>query len=256
MSKSPCQFVWYELMTTDAAAAEKFYQSVVGWTIADAGMPGMKYSLLSAGTAMVGGLMALSQSDCDAGARPGWVGYVGVDDVDACAVRVKAAGGSVHKPADDIPGVGRFAVVADPHGAVFTLFKGDGEAPVPVAPNTPGHVGWHELHAGNGEAAEAFYSAMFGWTPDRQMDMGPMGVYRIFAAGAAAIGGMMTKAAEMPSPFWLYYFNVDGIDAALARVQAGGGKVMMGPHQVPTGDWILMSADPQGAMFALVSLKR
>ena len=85
------------------------------------------------------------------------------------------------------------------------------------------------------------------------MDMGPMGIYQLFKAGGdEAIGGMMTKLDAMPVPFWLYYFNVAGIDAAAKAVEAGGGQVLNGPHEVPGGDFILQGLDPQGAMFALV----
>ena len=191
------------------------------------------------------------------GVGPRWMGYVAVDDVDAYAARVKAAGGSVHRAPDDIPGVGRFAVVADPHGAGFILFRGSSEPQSPpAAPGTPGHIGWHELHAGDGESAFAFYSGLFGWTKAEAMDMGPMGVYQIFATDGAPVGGMMTKMPETPAPFWLYYFNVDALDAAMARATKGGAKIANGPMEVPGGRWIVQCLDPQGAMFAMLAPKR
>ena len=256
MSTTPSSFVWYELMTTDPVAAESFYRSVCGWTTADAGMPGQAYTLLSAGPTMVGGLMAIPDDARASGARPCWVGYIGVPDVDAFAAQVQAAGGAIHRPPEDIPTVGRFAVAADPHGAAFVLFKGNSdEAPAPVAPGTPGHIGWHELHAGDGRAAFDFYAGLFGWTLDSEMDMGPAGKYLLFAAGAEAVGGMMTRMPEMPVPAWVYYFNVDAIDAAVARVNAAGGTVINGPMEVPGGQWIINGLDPQGALFALVGPK-
>src|SRR6478735_3448301 len=124
MSSAHGQFAWYELMTTDAAAAEAFYKSVVGWNARDASQPGMTYTSFLAGSTPVAGVMTLPEDARVAGARPGWLGYVVVDDVDACAVRVTDGGGQVHRPATDIPGIGRFAVVADPQGAEFVLFKG------------------------------------------------------------------------------------------------------------------------------------
>jgi len=191
------------------------------------------------------------------GARPAWTGYVGVPDVDACVARVDAAGGRVHHPPEDIPGVGRFAVVADPQGAVFIVFRGSGDgAPTPAAPGTPGHVGWRELLAGDLDSAFAFYSDMFGWTRADAVDMGPMGIYQLFATGDAPVGGMMTRPSSVPKPFWLYYFNVDAIDAAVARVGERGGRTLNGPHEVPGGSWIAQCMDPQGAMFAMVAPKR
>ncbi len=256
-SKATSKFVWYELMTSDLAAAEAFYKSVVGWKLEDTAMPGMKYTHVLAGSTSVGGMMTLPDEAKKMGAPPAWMGYVGVPDVDAAAAKIKAAGGAVHKAPADIPGVGRFAVVADPQGASFMLFKGNmDEAPAAPPAATPGTVGWHELHAVDGAKAFDFYASQFGWTKDTALDMGPMGVYQLFAAGAEAVGGMMTKMPAQPVPAWLYYFNTDAIDAAAKRVTDGGGQVVNGPMEVPGGSWIINAIDPQGAMFAMVAPKR
>ncbi len=249
-------FTWFELMTTDLAAAERFYADVVGWSPQDAGMPDRRYSILSAGDAPVGGMMALAPEMIAGGARPGWMGYISVDDVDAMVAKLVAVGGSVHRPADDIPGVGRFAVVADPHGAVFILFRGAMD-PAPPLPQrwAPGSLGWAELHAGDGPQAFEVYSKLFGWTKGDAIDMGPMGVYQLFESGGEAIGGMMTKMPQTPAPFWLYYICTPDITAAMARVTAAGGQVVHGPQEVPGGAWIINCVDPQGAMFALVGQK-
>jgi hypothetical protein len=139
-------------MTPDLKAAESFYAKVAGWKIADSGMPGMSYSILSAGDTMIGGMMGMS-AGAD-GPPPMWSGYIYSSDVDADAKRAVKLGGSICKEPQDIPEVGRFAVIADPHGAMFNLFKPKGEQqPEKVAPDTPGHIGWRELHAGDGEAA-------------------------------------------------------------------------------------------------------
>ena len=257
MSSIQGKFVWYDVMTSDTKAAEAFYRKAIGWDTNDSGMADRSYTILSMGPARVGGLMPIPDEVRAMGARPMWTGYIAVDNVDDWAQRVAAAGGAVRAPPEDIPGVGRFAVVVDPDGAVFILFRGAGdETPTPAAPGTPGHIGWHELHAADGERAFAFYSGLFGWTQAEAMDMGAMGVYRIFATGGAPVGGMMTKAAEMPMASWLYYFNVDAIDAAMARVKDAGGKVINGPMEVPGGSWIAQCIDPQGAMFAMVATRR
>jgi predicted enzyme related to lactoylglutathione lyase len=251
---TPSNFVWYELMTSDDTAAQDFYTKTVGWKAQDASQPVMKYTLLIAGEAPVAGLMTLPKEACDAGARPGWIGYVGVDDVDACVQRIAKAGGKTHMPPTDIPGIGRFATVADPQGAIFSLFSAATLMNQPPADaNKPGLVGWHELYALDGEKAFGFYAEMFGWTKADAIDMGEMGRYQLFAAGGAPIGGMMTKPANLPMPVWSYYFQVDAIGAALERLKAGKGQIVNGPMQVPGGSWIVQGIDPQGAMFSLVS---
>jgi predicted enzyme related to lactoylglutathione lyase len=252
----PSNFVWYDLMTTDTKAAQAFYSKVVGWRAEDSGMPDRSYIILSAKETSIGGLMPISPEARAAGARPFWNGYIHVDDVDGFAKKVKDAGGSVHRGPEDIPDVGRFAVCADPDGASFLLFKGTSDAqPEPVAPGTPGHIGWHELYAGNWERATAFYTKLFGWTKLDPMDMGPMGVYQLFATDREAVGGIMTKPDPVPVPMWLYYFNIDSIDAALKRVRDNGGQILNGPMEVPGGSYILQCSDPQGAVFALVGPK-
>lgn len=252
MADTHGSFTWYELMTTDAQAGEKFYRDVVGWGAERAPGTQMEYILLKAGETPVAGVMALPPEA--SGARPGWMGDIYVDDVDQAAAHVKELGGSIkHEPAD-IPDVGRFAVAADPHGAIFVLLKwarpmGNGAA----APGTPGYTGWRELFAGNLAEAFAFYAALFGWTKADALDMGPMGTYQLFAHGGETIGGMMNKPAQLPAPAWNYYFNVDSVKAAIGRVKRGGGEVLMGPMQVPGGSWIIQGRDPQQASFALVS---
>jgi predicted enzyme related to lactoylglutathione lyase len=251
---SGSRFVWYELMTSDPAAAERFYGSVVGWTAKDAGMGAdMPYTLLSIGETQVGGIMGFPAELAGSGVPPHWTGYVAVDDVDAMAARLLAAGGKQLRPGEDIPGIGRFAVVADPQGATFVLFKGFGEAPPALPAGTPGTVGWHELSTLDWPKAFEFYSALFGWTKGDSVDMGPMGTYQLFAIDGVPCGGMMNKMDQQPAPMWLYYFNVAEIHGAVDRIKAGGGQVIHGPAQVPGGSWIVNGIDPQGAPFAVVA---
>ena len=252
MTTARGKFVWHELMTTDMAAAERFYGNVIGWSARDAGMPHMAYTILSAAEVPVGGIMNLPEEAAAMG--PSWIGYIFVDDVDAAAAEVTRRGGTVYREPEDIPGVGRFAIIADPQGAVSALFKDAGGMPAPPAGDTPGRDGWHELHAKDGAAAFPFYEGLFGWTKADAMDMGPMGVYQIFAVEGQSIGGMMTSpAAVQQGPFWLHYFNVEAIDAAGRRVTDGGGTILNGPLEVPGGQWIVQCRDPQGAAFALVA---
>jgi predicted enzyme related to lactoylglutathione lyase len=239
-------------MTTDMEAAKAFYADVVGWGTQDASMPGMPYTLFTAGTASVSGVMDLPEEARKLGMRPGWLGYVGVNDVDAAADRIKRLGGALYVPPTDVPNISRISVAVDPQMAMIALLKwltpGQGQ---PVALSTPGRVGWHELLAADWEKAFAFYAELFDWQK-AGADAGAVGTYQLFSAGGETIGGMFTKPPMEPVPFWLYYFNIGDIDAAAKRVQAGGGQVLSGPVEVPGGgSWIVQCTDPQGAIFAL-----
>jgi predicted enzyme related to lactoylglutathione lyase len=254
-------FIWYELITSDQDAAVDFYKHVVGWTAADHANPEIdfRYVILSAGDRGVAGVMQINEEMKAHGAQPAWMGVIAVADADSAAKRIEQAGGTIHKGPEDIPMVGRFAVAADNGGAIFEIL-----APLPMEQEPPaldrtaiGNVGWHELYSSAGqEKAFAFYSGLYGWKTDSEMDMGAMGKYRIFAKDGVQLGGMMDKPANVPVSSWTFYFNVDGLDAAVERLRAKGGQVTMGPMEVPGGSWIIMATDPQGAHFALVSKQR
>jgi predicted enzyme related to lactoylglutathione lyase len=264
------KFFWYELITSDQDAALDFYTRVVGWRATEApgsDMSGMRYMILNAGDRGMGGVMQINDDMKAHGARPAWIGYIHAADVDARVAAVKAAGGSVQMPPTDLPGVGRIAMVADPAGAPFYLMTPrppEGTPPMPpaeptgaVLPTTPGLVSWHELYSAQGDrAAFDFYSGLFGWETMAEMDMGPMGTYRIFGGEGVQMGGIMNKPENVPVSAWGFYVNVDGLDAAVERVTSNGGKIVMGPMEVPGGSWVIQGIDPQGAAFALVSTRR
>jgi uncharacterized protein len=249
------KFVWYDLMTNDMKSAAAFYSGVIGWKIADSAMPGMEYSIITARDTQVGGVMPIPPGA--PGQMPFWNAYIGVPDVDAYAKDAVKLGGIIHREPTDIPGVGRFAVVADPHGATFLLFKGNtGETPKQVPMGTPGHVAWRELRCENLDAAWTFYSKLFGWTKGDAHDMGSMGLYQTFKTGGDPVGGMMKRGEGFPPPSWRLYFGVDSVDKTLARAKAAGGKVDMEPMQVPGGTWVAVANDPQGAQFGILSNPR
>ncbi|WP_166041121.1 VOC family protein [Sphingosinicella sp. YJ22] len=265
MATPPGSFIWYELLTTDLDGARDFYGAVVGLVIPAEPTPGpMDYRMIGTpGGETVGGTMQLTPAMSEGGARPGWFGYVGVDDVDATVTKIAAAGGQVKMPPTDIPQAGRIAMVADPQGAPFYVMR---PTPPPGAedtdscvfhPEKAGHVAWNELHARDGANAFDFYADQLGWEKSDAMDMGPMGTYQMFKVGGTdqAIGGMMTSP-EMPQPTWLYYFNVPDIDETLERIKANGGKVNYGPGEIPGGYFIIQGNDPQGAMFAVVGPRK
>jgi len=229
------QFVWYDLMTTNSEAAQAFYTSVVGWGTQVWENAGMSYTMWTAGDTPIGGIMKLPDEAVAGGARPHWVGYVAVPDTDATVSRAQELGGKVMVPPTNIPTVGRFAVIADPQGALTAPFTPQGTGPGPKLPPPVGHFSWHELATTTDpETAFAFYADLFGWEKIEAMDMGAMGTYQIFKSGDVSLGGMMNKPPQMPVSAWQYYLNVADIDAATTRVTQSGGQVMMGPIQVPT----------------------
>jgi predicted enzyme related to lactoylglutathione lyase len=272
MSNKTGDFIWYELLCDDADAAARFYRDVIGWQVADSGNSSLDYRILSMPDIDtgepngVGGLLQLDDAMRAGGARPLWLGYIHVEDVDASLGALKKAGATVQMPASDIPGVGRIAMVADPHGAPFYIMR-----PIPPAdqpPNQPdqtslafawdkprpGHCAWNELATPDQNAAWRFYGGHFGWEKESEMDMGPMGSYQ-FVRHGGVIGAFTPCSSDPEQKGWSYYFRVPDIDSAMQRITGAGGTVNHGPHEIPGGDFIVHGSDPQGAAFALVGAR-
>jgi predicted enzyme related to lactoylglutathione lyase len=252
------EFIWYELITPDPVGAKAFYDAVVGWTIEPQPSGDMDYRMIGRSDGrMAGGVMRLTDEMKSHGARPIWLGYVNVDDVDATVASIEQSGGKTLLPAFDIPDIGRIAMVTDPQGAPFYVMK-----PIPPAgreneksdvfsSDAEQRVGWNELSTSDPIAARQFYGDQFGWGSDEFMDMGEMGEYRFIEQGGARIGAIAgTSPGQQPK--WRYYFRVPSIAAAKDTAEAKGGKIVMGPMEVPGGDHIVIGIDPQGAEFALV----
>ncbi|WP_246736119.1 VOC family protein [Enterovirga aerilata] len=248
------EFTWYELMTTDLPAAQRFYTAAMGWEVQDVSRPEMAYILFSASGVPACGLMDVPEP----GIPPGFFGYVATDDVERTTEKARALGATIHKEPTDVPGVGSFAVLSDPQGAAFGLHQWSDAATAPgPALMSPGRMSWHEIMTTDWEAAFGFYGELFGWQKSDAIDMGPMGTYQLFTGpgGGDAVGGMFNKPPQIPQPFWLYYVAVPAIAPAVERIRAGGGQIINGPMEVPGGAWIVQGIDPQGAMFALVGMR-
>jgi len=244
------RFVWYEQLASDPKKAINFYTHVMGWKT-QAFKEGEDYLMWVGEQGPLGGVMKLPDEAVKMGTPPHWMAHVQVENVDTSASQIKKLGGKIYKEPTDIPTVGRFSVIADPQGAVLSIFA-------PASPMTlhdtskPGEFCWNELLTSDWSAAFNFYSQLFGWKVVQDMDMGPMGNYRVFGIGDKQLGGMMTIPKGSPTPpMWLYYTETPDLDAALARATKNGAKVMNGPMDVPGGGRIAQLMDPQGAAFAL-----
>lgn len=240
------RFVWHDLFTSDVQAASAFYGAVAGWTFQPGGDGAW---MIQSGDEQIGRIAPLPQP----GIPPHWLGYVEVADVDAAGRRAAELGGRVHLPGTDVSNIGRFALLTDPQGAFFAVYASF-QPWEPADTEQPGRFSWGELNTTDWEAAWKFYEGLFGWKRTSSMDLGPdLGTYAMFGLDEKrSVGGMsnIARAMNLP-PHWLFYFNVPDIQRAVQAVEAGGGKVVNGPSEIPGGDWIAQCADPQGAHFAV-----
>jgi predicted enzyme related to lactoylglutathione lyase len=246
--------IWYELLSADPDASKKFYDHVLGWTVEAQPSGEMDYRMIAtAGGDNVGGVMRLTPEMQTGGAKPTWLFYIGVDDVDASFAKIKANGGGSLMEPFDIAGVGRIAFVTDPQGIPFYVMRGASDQNSTAFDRSAmGKCNWNELVTTDQAAANTFYADLFGWTYPDKMPMGPMGDYIFIQAGEQTIGATMNRPPDGPYTGWQFYFRAPDIEAAAAKVAEAGGTVIAGPHDVPGGDRIIVAVDPLGASFGVV----
>ena len=245
------RFVWHDLMTTDPAKAEAFYTNIAGWGTQVWNEGGFPYTMWTANGAPLGGVVKMPP---EVSAPPHWLAYIAVPDIEATAKQVTSLGGRIYNPPEDIPNVGRFAILADPEGAVFAAFTPKAGSRSVETPPTVGQFSWHELMADDYKRAWRFYEEIFGWQKLAEHDMGLAGVYLVFGRNDRQEGGMFnkTRGMQMPST-WLHYIRVDSVDRVADVVKSSGGTIMNGPIDVPGGERIAQCMDPEGAAFAIHS---
>jgi predicted enzyme related to lactoylglutathione lyase len=253
MPNSQGWFVWHELATTDPRAAESFYTQVAPWSVQPSEMSD-SYRMITAGGPPMGGIVAVDPAMADRAGKPHWTPYVYVYDVDASVRLATNLGGEVRAGPGEVPGVGCWAVLADPQGATIGIYEPDRPSPPPAGAPHSGEFSWHELATSDYKAAFAFYHTLFNWEKVRESDMGPRGMYFVFGQRGQAYGGLYNQQ-NGSSPHWLSYVSVADVNPAAAAVKRLGGTIVNGPMEVPTGDWIAMAHDPQGGSFALQSPK-
>jgi predicted enzyme related to lactoylglutathione lyase len=253
---------WVDLASADIEASAAFYGDLLGWEVPErensAEMGG--YRRAESDGADVAGMMPLMAE----GQPPAWTTYVAVADADAIAALVTENGGTVMAAPMDVMDLGRMAIFADPTGAVFGIWQAGtfiGAAKV----NEPGALGWNELNTRDPGAAKAFYAAVFGWSfrdHDMKRNEGEPGpdVYTEVVLSEDAeesIAGMLDMTGTMPDQIpanWLTYFVVEDTDAAVAKIEAAGGRVGFGPVDIPAGRFAVAMEPGNGASFAVIAL--
>ena len=241
-SYDPGTFSYAELATSDAAAAQAFYTSVFGWTYDSIPMGDdlPPYHPIRLDGKQVGALFESDQP-------PHWNSYVTVASAADASARAAELGASVVMEPFDVMGLGEMAVIADPSGAVLSLWEAKQHIGAEFV-NAPGALAWNDLITPDPETAERFYGDLFGWT---FQEMPGSGGYRVITNGERSNGGVFPNP-DVPQPAWLPYFGIEDIDGLLAELDGLGGRLFNGPVEVPAGRFAVL-ADPQGAMFAVLT---
>lgn len=235
--------IWVDLQTSDQPAASAFYRDLFGWEVADASAATGGYSRASLGGTPVAAIGPFPPMVT----RPVWTVYFSVDDIAASATAAAQTGGAVLLPPGEVmPGL-QLSIVADAAGAVLGLWQRDKDSP--WLRDEPGAVDWLELVSPDPAASFPFYESVLG-VGVSEMKVGE-NPYDLFDVGETSVAGAYRSDGQDPA-HWVVYFNVDDLDAAIARLTGLGGSVLTGPMTAQgVGRWA-EAADPQGAAFALL----
>ncbi len=223
------KFGRFELRTTDAEGAKKFYRSVLGLDRAV--------------------VWPLHEQALARGAKPHWIGYVGVADVEGMVARLVERGATRLGPAPAAGEGGRAVVLRDPGGALVAL-----STPPPADEEPTVKVFWHVLNTNDAARAMTNYGELFGWSPTARVDVGPEGAVQEFAwqAGGESVGAIRDVAAHPGvHPHWLFFFEVRALEPTMEAAR-GAGATVLSPITLPGGTRVCVCDDPQGAAFALL----
>ena len=233
---------WADIGVHDVPAGVAFYAALFGLDGQDLGPEAGHYTILSKDGRQVA---AISTAQ-DPG-PPHWTTYVNVDDADAVAARAVEAGGAVLVAPMDVMTAGRMLVLSDTTGAVVAAWQPKDHIGAQLV-NEPGAMTWNELSTSDLAASKAFYTAVFGWS------WGGAEEYAEFQVGGRTVGGAMPRPEGMPAEVpdhWLVYFGSGDVDADVAKAQALGASVAVGPTDIPGTGRFAVLVDPEGALFAL-----
>jgi predicted enzyme related to lactoylglutathione lyase len=240
------RFVWHDLLSTDPEASAAFYAELFGWEVTEMPMIGVTYRLLSVGDRDIGGIVPF---DPTLGGRSYWLAYVTADDVDGTARKAAELGATIRVQPTDMQGVGRFAVVLDPQGAVIQPICCL-DPPPPDGELEPGDVCWNELLTPDPAAAATFYSALFGWAALAADVAGRP--YRLWKRGGKRAAGARLLPPELSGPTWVFYVLVADVDASAARAAELGATLVNAPSDAAGLGRVALATDPSGALFAML----
>lgn len=240
-------FSWVELATTDIGAARSFYTGLFGWEIEDVpSPPGVGRAVCRLDGDAVCGLHAVPPATGDP--APEWVSHVTVADADATAHRARSLGGAVVAAPSDVMDLGRMAMLCDPQGAVFAVWRPGARAGAERV-NDVGCLCMNELLTPDLDGARRFYGALFGWTTEVAGE-GPDGPAMVFARNRGTLNASMFPGTDGGPPRWRPAFTVTSADAAADRARALGGTVEVEPVDLDGGS-IAVICDPLGAPFSV-----
>lgn len=238
---TPC---WIDYAARDIEATKEFYGRLFGWTWSGGEPEFGGYTNAEKDGRRVAGLGPLMGEDD----QPSWTTYFATDDAAATATRIREAGGTVLVEPMEVGPSGTFAIALDPQGSAFGLWQAAEHTGAQLV-NEPGALVWNEAAVADPDAAQAFYTAVFGFAWDPVQGMAP---YATFRTDDRPLGGLGRTEPGLPTG-WAVCFAVSSTDETVAAVEAQGGKVLHPAEDTEFGRFAVVE-DPWGAAFSVMQI--
>ena len=242
---TPGRPVWHDLVTSDLAAAKRFYGGLFGWAFQEFDVREGRYALASLGGMPVGGILQPAAREVNVSQ---WVTYFSVPDVDAATRTGTDAGARVVVPPRDIAKQGRAALLVDPQGAPVALARLSGGDPAAAPPPLNGWL-WVDLWSPDPKASAAFYQTLLGL--DAELLDRPGVPYAVLGRDGRAYAGMLRIPQPDIRPNWLPIVRVESARAAASRAEELGGRVILAPRPEVREGRVAIVADPSGGAVAV-----
>jgi uncharacterized protein len=243
----PGKFVWYDLLTDKVPEVKNFYSTLFGWEYEGDNTENAPYTLIKYKGRAIGGII---YSDLKKDVNESqWISYLSVPDVDRAFEFIGNKGGKQYRKPWDLADRGRVAVVADPQGALFVLFRASGGDPAETQPEFNEWL-WTELLTSDPPAVVSFYEELAGFEHE-VVEVTEGHQYYVLKKDTRPRAGVVKNPWETVTPNWLPYIRVEDPAILAERVESLGGKVILAPSEDIRNGSVALIADPSGAAVAL-----
>jgi predicted enzyme related to lactoylglutathione lyase len=244
---SPC---WADLWSSDVPGSATFYGELFGWEAQEPSPEfGGYFMFTRAGVPVAGGMGEMGEMP----ANDTWKIYLNTDDVARTVEAAQAHGAEIVLPAMPVADLGIQTVMVDPTGAQLGAWQ-PGTFPGFTVLEEHGTPSWFELHTRDHAGAVDFYRTVFHWDTNVAGDSDEFRYTTMRSPeGDVELAGIMDSSSFLPDgvpAHWSIYWEVDDIDATIAKLTALGGSVVAGAQDTPYGRMATVG-DPAGAMFKL-----
>lgn len=215
----PNTIIFGDLSTYTPKQTIKFYETVFGWKY----YKDYNYYLAYKGYDMVTGLYETPEKFKEMKMPHFWMTYIQVENVDNVVHKAKNLGGIVEME-QEVPGLGKVALIRDPQGAGFTVYEGDALESTRTEDKACTLI-WNELHISNTQNIIPFYGGIFNWS----FQSAGEGTFKIYTQNNTHIADALeiSNVYKGKYEYWVCTFGVNDLNKSKRKIVDNGGAIIV-----------------------------